>query len=877
METSTVSALDEQNISDATFRSLINQIPRPIAVFLSDGAFCFANRAALRLWGNNGPLQFIPPQIVGQTSITLPDGRVIPIETSTAVWKGQPAFIVMADAQAEERTVRKEVEARLVASQQRYHAMFNASRSIMLIIEPYSGRIEDANPAACAFYGYARAELIGMKITDINTMPPQDLLVLMSRAVDSTGGRFVFNHRLRNGEVRDVEVHSGPVEIEGRKLLYSIIHDITEQKKLEDELRQSYAIQSSILFSLSECVLIIDPHARRIVRCNEAAMTIFGFSEEELQQIEIERLHFSRQKTLKIIQDCRESFSQYHSLKIEDDLMRKNGQIFPAAIQITPIFASGGLTEYVIVVIHDASAEKKMLDELVRAQQQFKRVIAAAPIFVWAADQQGTITLAEGDLFKRWGMEPEGLVGKSITEISGVHADIKEHIERAYLGEIVEVQTRILDEWMQTSYIPIWENGETQGILGIGMAITEQVRAKNELQRRNRLLTAINVLSGTFNQPKPLETVLNTALERILNLYTLSAGWISLFPQDGSRKMTLAAAHNLPGEVLQCLRSISLPEIPEGASAIDYRLKSAVEPELKRFMPSVETIYIPIRTRDRISGVLGILRQQGEFSSEELDSLETIGRQMGAGIDNIQLARLNYEIEVFRGMDRMRAELIANVSHELRTPLGLIMLMVTTLLKQDVILDDQTRQDILRDIEEEAVRLGSIVDNLLDVSHMQRSGLHLDLQPVDVQTLIHQTVSRLAPSLTGHMVEVSTSIEDCIVDLDARRIEQVLRNLMINAAKYSPPGSPIIVSAEREDDGVVVCVRDHGIGISIQDQPRIFEQFFRVKNEFTERSPGAGLGLPICKGIVDAHNGHIWVNSDPGHGSSFYFSLPNHP
>jgi signal transduction histidine kinase len=218
--------------------------------------------------------------------------------------------------------------------------------------------------------------------------------------------------------------------------------------------------------------------------------------------------------------------------------------------------------------------------------------------------------------------------------------------------------------------------------------------------------------------------------------------------------------------------------------------------------------------------------------------------------------------------------LIANVSHELRTPLGLIKLFSTALLAEGFTFDDATQRQFLTEIDQETDRLEKIVSNLLDVSRIQSGRLRLDKEAVEVGQLIKHVVKRKELQLTAHQLVLDIAASPLMAVLDSLRIEQVLRNLLENAAKYSPNGGTITVQARGDAHQILVCVRDQGIGIPAHEAEKVFDRFYRVDNELTRTVGGLGLGLSVSRGIVEAHGGRMWVESTPGVGSSFFVSLP---
>ncbi len=225
-----------------------------------------------------------------------------------------------------------------------------------------------------------------------------------------------------------------------------------------------------------------------------------------------------------------------------------------------------------------------------------------------------------------------------------------------------------------------------------------------------------------------------------------------------------------------------------------------------------------------------------------------------------------------KDLDRMKTALLSTVSHELRTPLASIKGFASTLLAEDVEWDRTAQREFIQTISDESDRLAQLVSDLLDLSRLEGRALRIQPEMHSIPELIRQTTARDERRLNGRLrVDVQPDLPYVWIDLS--RIETVLRNLIENAVKYSPPDSNIELTAERLDGHIVVRVRDYGPGVSLEQQARIFDRFYRGQIERDQRIGGAGLGLAICKGFVEAHGGHIWVQ-DAHPGAVFAFSLP---
>jgi signal transduction histidine kinase len=218
----------------------------------------------------------------------------------------------------------------------------------------------------------------------------------------------------------------------------------------------------------------------------------------------------------------------------------------------------------------------------------------------------------------------------------------------------------------------------------------------------------------------------------------------------------------------------------------------------------------------------------------------------------------------------LQDDFVATISHELRTPLGFIKGYSTTLLRADTTWDDETKQEFLTIIDEEADRLSQLIDNILESAKLQSRSVQLNIQPLRLDALIRDVVLRVR---TRHKkLEVELVLEDVPpIQGDNVRITQVFDNLFSNAAKYAD-GSKIKVSIKQENGSLLVAFSDRGPGIPKAYLPYIFERFYRVPGD--RSSKGSGLGLYICNQIIMAHHGKIWVESELNRGTTFYIQLP---
>ncbi len=282
---------------------------------------------------------------------------------------------------------------------------------------------------------------------------------------------------------------------------------------------------------------------------------------------------------------------------------------------------------------------------------------------------------------------------------------------------------------------------------------------------------------------------------------------------------------------------------------------------------------LPMMVHGRCVGGLVFGRFGGpSYPPEHIRLAEFVAWHVGQLLENRRMARRIASLEAQRELARMQDEFISTISHELRTPLGMIKGYVTTLMREDTNWDSETRLEFLEIVDEEADRLRELIDNLLDSSRLETGTLGMTLEPTKLSTIIRDSVSRTQAVYPNMEVEIDIGDDIPVLQADPTRIAQVMDNLLSNANKYAP-GSQIAVASDRRDNVVEIGVQDGGPGIPPEHVPHLFERFYRVPEQ-TSNVRGTGLGLYICRKIIEAHSGEIGVESQEGSGTRIFFTLP---
>jgi two-component system, OmpR family, sensor histidine kinase KdpD len=387
--------------------------------------------------------------------------------------------------------------------------------------------------------------------------------------------------------------------------------------------------------------------------------------------------------------------------------------------------------------------------------------------------------------------------------------------------------------------------------------IKEQAEIAHDRERRTAQLYA---MSRAFANSRSTQALMRVAAKHISDLFHCPV--VMLLP-DAQGHVTVLAREQLAD---------APSEHDQGVAqwVYDYGQTAGIGTEC---LPGAQGLYLPLITSRGTAGVLGIYpaRASYAFLPDEVQLLETFANQTAVAIERARLAEETEEARVQIETERLRNALLSSISHDLRTPLSAITGAVSSLLTNDRTLAADDRHELAQVAYEEAERLNRLVGNLLEMTRLESGGIQVEKEWELLEEIVGSTLNRLGTRLDDHPIAVKLPPDLPLVPIDSVLIEQVLLNLLDNALKYTPPGSPIELSGQARGREVVVSVADRGPGLPPGDEKRVFDKFYRAQ---PKTSGGVGLGLTICRGIVEAHAGRIWAENRPSGGARFSFTLP---
>lgn len=793
------------------------------------------------------------------------------------------------------------------------------------------------NKAGAETIGVSREELIGKTDYDVFPQEEADFYTSKDREA-LTSGRLVDTpeepvHTKHKG-VRILHTLKVPIlDADGKpQYLLGLSEDITERRLAEEEASRTRAFLDSVVENIPLFIFVKDAKNLRFVLWNRAGAETVGYSSEEMigkgdrDFFTSEECDFFYHRDMEVLAGKR-----LQETPEEPIHTRHMGVRLLHTLKV-PILDADGNPQYLMGISEDITERKVAAEEAKRTQVFLDSVVENAPIMIFVKDARDLRFVRWNKVGAELvGLSNEEMVGKTDYDLfPKEQADYFIAQDRQVLAEkrLIEfpdepIQTRQRGtRSLHTLKVPILDSeGRPQYLLGISEDITERKRAEEalrrahdeletrvqertvelvnanralqseiaerrraeeEIQQRNQDLAALNMIATTIGQSTGLDQILNATLDRAISVMSIDGGWVQLLDDDG-RTLTLAAQRGIPDAAAKQIRRLKLAEGigergNEGVTPLQIEdVMASVGRRMQAAQPEMTYVFtgVPIQSKDKVLGVLGsISHSPRAVSPNRVQLLTTIGHQIGIAVENARLAQQAAEVKILREIDRLRSELIANVSHELRTPLGLIKISSSSLLMDDADFDHATQLKFLNSISEEATKLERIVEHLLDLGRIESGRLRLDKQPDDLSRLVTNAINSMEALSPRHRLVTDLPAEPLIAAVDAKRVEQVLRNLLDNAIKYSPDGGTVTVQAYRDNVHILIAVSDEGIGIPADEWERIFERFHRVENEITRRMRGAGLGLAVCQGIVEAHGGRIWVESQPGGGSTFCFTLP---
>jgi PAS domain S-box-containing protein len=738
-------------------------------------------------------------------------------------------------------TERKQAEEALRESEEKFSRAFRSSPDRIAITTLDDGRFIDVNDSYVHFAGYTREEVIGHTSKEFNSWPnPHDREKIVKKLKEQ--GR-VYNEevhlRNKSGEIRTSLFSAEPIEINGEQCMISVATDITERKQAEEALSESERRYRDLAESISDVFFAFDKDLR-YTYWNRASEELTGVSAGDALGKHLYDVFKDDEATRKAEKAYRRALrAKKPQHFIRDYKINDKEYIF----EISAYPSKDGLSVFTKDV-----TERKQAEEALRESEEFSTsLLENSPDPIIVINPDSSIRYVNPAL--------ENLTGFSRAEVTGrktpypwwteetlkkTNRDLKEAMHKGAKG-LKELFQKKSGEffWVDITSTPVMSDGKFKYYMANWVDITERKHAEEALRESEEkfskafqsspdIISIASLKDGKYIEVNDSFTrISGYSREEVIGKTTTELNtWASPEERDRMLRRLLEKGHIRNEEYIVRSKSGKLQNVLISAEVIEVGGEPCI-----------------------ISVVTDITERRE--AEEKLREAATL-----------------------RELDRLRTELLANISHELRTPLSSIKGFATVLLEYENKLKRHEKREYLETIDKNTDRLVELIEQLLDMSRLGAGMLSIEKSPTSISKLFQEVLAEVQVRAPAHRFALDLPARLPRAHIDAKRIRQVLDNLTDNAVKHSRAGTEITIRARKKGDEILVAVIDQGTGIPKNILPRVFERLFSSGKRHISGTSGIGLGLSICKGLVEAHGGRIWIESEEGRGTTCFFTLP---
>jgi PAS domain S-box-containing protein len=701
------------------------------------------------------------------------------------------------------------------SSEDRYRQMFERNPAVQLLIDPASGAIVDANPAAVKFYGYDLGTLKQANISAVTLLAQKDIAKTIAQIVHGQQQQFHFQHRLASGAIRDVAMSLCLVSLIGRRLLHAIIHDITEQKRAEVALRRQVEFEKLIA---------------------EISCSFLKLSPEEFDN----GIHHA----LQVIGEFDGVDRSYFYLLSSDCTTVKYGYEWCA-----PGIKGELKTTLAMPIANFSWSTEQMLKHEVLHVPRVADLPPEAAIEKAEFEAQGVQSLLVVPLLA----DPFfGFLGFDVVRTEKTWSE-----ESITLLKIVREMLAQLLQRRRAEQLRREETKVTAALARVGRELIVSLRTPTLLDRLCQVTA--QVLDCDYSH-----TYLWNAREES---YSITATWGETPEQiEMFRLFRFSAAQ---------VQSLINYFQQEDAMELDIAQLSSFLPLPAEFFAQrgvTRAIYMALRQGEEVVGAqtASYRNRRESCTPQQLRIARGIGQLASLALGNARL------LEEKERVNRLKTDFLATMSHELRTPLNIIIGYTDMLLEKDCGELATDQEKLLVRVEANARELLELINAMLDVSRFDAGRSLLDRQTVDVVALMEEIQRETANKILKSEVALAWQIPQTpfVLFTDRTKLKVIVKNLVGNALKFTERGIVSIVT-NTAADGLEICVIDTGIGIPAEVLPVIFDMFRQGDSSTMRQYDGVGLGLYIVRRLLDLLGGTISVESEVGRGSTFRVWLPN--
>ncbi|MBW8324244.1 MAG: PAS domain S-box protein [Prolixibacteraceae bacterium] len=812
---------------------------------------------------------------------------------------------------SEETKMRQKIDVELAEKGKQLQNIFELHTAVKLIIDPISGMIVDANRAAETFYGWTKEQLRQMRIQEINLLPEEEVKKAMEKAMKENHNYFEFMHRQSNGSIRNVEVFSSHIEVKGRILLHSIVHDITKSKEAEAWLKANEESVSLLNKLTSEMLEIqdLDGMYRYIVsnlqKRNPDTIILYNSIDEKsnVSRLEIiSGLENSRWNKILRIAGFNPLGKKYELIPVHTDYFRsgkfvefEGGLVEFAASELSPVVSRTiekiiGLNKiYTIGIIKNTNLlaaihfftfnnkvitdidfietmvkqagillQKKMAEQALKENEdKYRRLAESMKDVVWTLDAESlNYIYISPSVTNLRGYTPEEVMAEPLDAamIPPYQTQVREEIRERTIDLLagrISPETYFINEarqrckdgslvWTEIiTHLLLNQLNDKVEVHGVTRDITDRKKAETDLRESEARLKRAELTSKSGNWELHLDSQQVIASEGAKKIYGIDKGELGY---SVVTEIPLPEYRPLLDEALVNLLKDNQPY------DVEFKIKTVNTGEIK----DIHSVALHDKEKRVLFGVIQDITKRKQ-AEDALKESETRLRELNATKDKF----------------------FSIIAHDLKSPFNSILGLSNILVEQIREKNYEGIDEYARIILVSSQRTMDLLMNLLEWSRSQTGRMEFSPEYVEIVALINEVVELLYDYASQKTITIVKKLpRNMVVFADRAMISTILRNLISNAIKFTHTRGQIIISVTQEENKIIVSVTDNGIGM----KTNVLEKLFRIDESHTtlgtQNEKGTGLGLLLCKEFIEKHGGEIWIESTPGTGSTFSFSIP---
>lgn len=863
------------------------------------------------------------------------------------------------ELKAENEKYRK-TEDELRESEELFRNIFEYHTAVKLIIDPHTGNIIDANQAAETFYGWPKERLKQMKIQEINVFSSEETMQSMERAQTNKQIYFEFRHRLADGSIRDVEVFSSRIEVKGKFLLHSIVHDISNRKWAENAISTSeLRLKRAELASGSgNWELHLDSNT---VITSEGAVRIYGLEKDKLEMQHIKDISLPEYRqmldlALKNLIEKNQPYQVEFKIRKED-----TGEI--RDIQSEAYFDQE--KKIVFGIIQDITERVKRDEALSNSNDLLTKFILHSPIYTFIKEvtpNESRVLKASENYIDMIGVPGSQMIGKNMHELFPPEFADKitaDDWDVASNDHLIHLDEELNGRYYITIKYPIKQGNKTL-LAGYTIDITERKKAEKALlesEQRYRLIFdnsldafLLTATDGTIQSVNSAASeMFGRSQEEICRLGRSSiiditdprlkdaleerartgkfSGELTGIREDGTKFPVELSSMIFTDSDGHLRTSMIIRDISERKRTEKLLIES--EANARAIMEATEDVLILMNKEGIIIDCNEVHAQRLGTTRKELLGKNVFDR-LPTHIAEIRRKNISETIssgkpvygEDFRGgyyneftiypifvqnkitdrvaifsrditarkqveetlkengirlleLNATKDKFFSIISHDLKNPFNSILGLSNLLAEQIHEKNYEGIEEYAEIIQKSSIRVFDLLVNLLEWSRLQTGRIEYSPEYVEMVALINEVTELFDDSVRQKSITIFKELpRNMLIFADKAMISTILRNLISNAIKFTHPQGQIMISAESKKDKVIIAISDNGVGIKNENIEKLFRIAENQTTLGTKNERGTGLGLILCKEFIEKHGGKIWVESEAGKGSKFYFTIP---